>query len=167
VTTAKSDALSAVRLPSCLCTFTTLVLTSQDLSKPQCRRCIKARLQCGGPHGIAIIQYGQSRPDQPDDLGPAPSSLPKAITTTPTNIQQPDPGIYPALSLSHDEIFTTFTLLNFLPNSNLPNVAPGTMTTQSFLALASNIFVRTVCETNSDSVHLSIGYRVFRYQAPG
>jgi hypothetical protein len=124
-------------------------------------------LQCGGPHGIAIIQYGHSRSDHSNDLVPAPFSVPKAIATAPTNVQQPNLRIYPAISLSHDEIFTAFTLLNFLPNSNLPDVAPGTMTTQSFLALASNIFVRTVCETNTDLVHLSVGYGVFRYQESG
>ncbi|KAL1799239.1 hypothetical protein ACET3X_003276 [Alternaria dauci] len=111
-----------------------------DLAKPQCGRCIKARLQCGGPRGIAIIQYGQRRCTRSDDPSPVRSFALKAIAAVPADVQHPIPGIHRGLSVFHDDTFTAFTLSNFLPISGVLDVAPGTLTTKSFLALATTYF---------------------------
>jgi hypothetical protein len=114
------------------------VLTSGDLRKPQCGRCVTARLQCGGPRGITIIQCdGHGKFARPEDRNPADCS---ALQVSTRATGQPHLEIHRGLSFPHDDVFTAFTLSHLLPEQGASESTPGILTRGSFLALATTYF---------------------------
>lgn len=117
------------------------LLTSSDLSTPQCGRCIKARLKCGGPQDITIITFqGATQSFR------SAASLSKincdALRKTRAYLPQspPDPKNDWGLTLHQDEIFIAFTNSQLLPAQDDLGIGPGPITAESFLALAATYF---------------------------
>ncbi|KAF2791178.1 hypothetical protein K505DRAFT_376973 [Melanomma pulvis-pyrius CBS 109.77] len=108
-----------------------------DLATPKCRRCIKARLQCDGPRGIAIIPYdGQNKSSQTvnehrDGVG---------VSTTGRGLVMP---INLRLSVPHEDIFRAFIHSHLLLGNEEIVIAPEVdhpISAQCFLALSATYF---------------------------
>lgn len=119
------------------------MLTSRDLRKPQCGRCVTARLQCGGTRGITFVQFdGHGQSAQPSDRGRdvAGCLAVEVGTRTPDTATRLHQEIHRALSPSRDDVFTAFTLSNLLPVQSLLVFNPGVITIKSLSALATSYF---------------------------
>ena len=138
-TTARGDGSSVVR--DIIIPGEMRALTSSDLSTPQCGRCIKARLECGGPRGITIIPFnGQRRPLRSISSAPVDSCPVGTGATALVNFGQLNLQLQPGPSFSRDDIFISFTRSTFMPEADFLWLAPGTIAAESFMALATTYF---------------------------
>ncbi|KAH8646880.1 hypothetical protein BX600DRAFT_390305 [Xylariales sp. PMI_506] len=113
-----------------------------DLTSPECNRCIKARLKCGGSRQTAFIHFGSLTADQ-------------AVGTTHTN-HPTSSGVDPLipewaelggsghrLSIPYEELFLMYTRLNLLHGEEELTHHPGLphgLTRRTFLALSTTYF---------------------------
>lgn len=120
------------------------MLTGEDLKRPACGQCSKSRLVCGGPRSLAFVVYdgqeGAAAPKHEVYTADASTSM---VTRTAETVEATSFTLIYRLPVSREEICTTFTRCNLLPENDhiiVPVNVDRTITTQCFLALSYTYF---------------------------
>ncbi|KAI1081890.1 hypothetical protein F5B20DRAFT_36744 [Whalleya microplaca] len=122
-----------------------VILNALDETRPQCHRCIKAKLRCGGPRSMTIIQY-QSKQDGEQAMLPSTELDHQASAIASSIVPlQPAPDILSSvrLSLLEDNVFTSYTYTKLLMEDVHDSVLHGVdrqLAGQCFLALSTTYF---------------------------
>ncbi|OHE98652.1 hypothetical protein CORC01_06103 [Colletotrichum orchidophilum] len=125
-----------------------------DLAAPECARCIKAHLKCGGSRGLSFIQYNGSKAKQVrQTLGV--SGISRAVltakekTTTDSTFPQWNHVVSSQIAESFlmpgsmDDVYVSYALTYLLRENEEIVVKPGTsraLTNECFVALSTTIF---------------------------
>ncbi|KAK1635579.1 hypothetical protein BDP81DRAFT_322140 [Colletotrichum phormii] len=103
-----------------------------DLAAPECARCVKAHLKCGGCRGLSFIQYnGHRTTHDATDVSDMHEIIP---------IQIAQPYVTP---WSMDDVYASYAMDHLLHESEEVVVKSGTnrtLTNQCFIALSTTIF---------------------------
>jgi hypothetical protein len=116
-----------------------------DETRPNCKRCMKAKLTCGDWPSMTVIQFDGQAKRQPQTLELKQESLEVeenglAVMQSP-NLSSP----WSRITIPSDEIFVNYTLAHLLRSSDQMDIVivPGverTLSDQCFLALATSYF---------------------------
>jgi hypothetical protein len=116
-----------------------------DETRPNCKRCIKAKLTCGDWPSLTVIQFdGHTRKQQqaPESIEESPIAEENVLGLT---LFSDPPSPWSKIVISSDEIFVNYTWARLLKSSDQMDqtVVPGvdrTLSEQCFLALATSYF---------------------------
>lgn len=131
-----------------------LILFTIDETKPECNRCKKAKLKCGGYPSITIIQYEGSKatrdPFRCQDTSEKLTVLaPYARSCIDNQVQGTNISLHHWISTPQDEIFTSYTISHLLSGQD----QEAHVITGSSYSIASKCFL-ALCTTYFGSEHM-------------